>query len=229
VSSLLCIGHRGACGHEPENTLRSVRRALEFGVQGIEIDVRAVRGELFVLHDATVNRTTNGTGYLTRKTFAQIHALDAGHGERIPTLREVFETVERRAFINIELKGRSTALPVSALIEEFIGARGWSYNDFLVSSFYRRELRRIINPRIRLALLVTRPSALYHLAAKRLRCGAINVALRHVTAHFVEDAHRRGLAVFVYTVNSAADIARMRDLRVDGVFSDFPERVLDAR
>ena len=229
MSSLLCIGHRGACGHEPENTLRSVRRALEFGVHGIEIDVRAVRGELFVMHDVTVNRTTNGTGYLARKTLAQIRALDAGKGERIPTLREVFETVERRAFINIELKGRFTALPVSALIEEYVVSREWSYDDFLVSSFHRRELRQIINPRIRLALLVTRPSPLYHLAAKRLRCGAINVALRHVTAHFVEDAHRRGLKVFVYTVNTPADIARMRDLRVDGVFSDFPERVLGSR
>ena len=69
--SLICIGHRGARGHEPENTLRSVRRALALGVRGIEIDVRLVDGELIVLHDATLQRTTNGRGAAARKTFAQ--------------------------------------------------------------------------------------------------------------------------------------------------------------
>ena len=102
----LCIGHRGACGHEPENTLRSIRRALELGAHGVEIDVRLVHGELLVMHDAKLDRTTNGRGYLARKSLEVLRALDAGQGERIPTLREVFETVHRRAFINIELKGR---------------------------------------------------------------------------------------------------------------------------
>lgn len=224
----MCIGHRGAAGHEPENTLRSVRRAIELGAHGIEIDVRAVRGELFVLHDLTVDRTTNGTGYLGRKTLAEIDALDAGEGEHIPRLREIFEAVDRRAFINIELKGRSTALPVSALIEDFVVHREWSYDDFLVSSFHRHELRKIANPRIPLGLLVARPTRLYYLTARRLRCVSINVALRHVTERFVEDAHRRGLKVYVYTVNAAADIARLRSLRVDGLFTDFPERVVES-
>src|SRR5947208_10529090 len=86
MSGLLCIGHRGACGHEPENTLRSIRRALELGAQGVEIDVRFVDGELVVFHDARLERTTNGRGQLARKSFADLRALDAGLGERIPTL-----------------------------------------------------------------------------------------------------------------------------------------------
>jgi glycerophosphoryl diester phosphodiesterase len=228
VSSLLCIGHRGAAGHEPENTLRSVRRAIELGAHGIEIDVRAVHGELFVMHDLTVDRTTNGGGYLARKTLAEIDALDAGKGEHIPRLREIFEAVDRRAFINIELKGRFTALPVSALIEDFVLHRGWRYDDFLVSSFHRSELRKIPNLRIPLGLLVARPTRLYYLTARRLRCISINVALRHVTERFVEDAHRRGLKVYVYTVNAPADIARMRSLGIDGLFTDFPERVIES-
>src|SRR4029453_18194831 len=106
MGEFLCIGHRGACGHEPENTLRSIRRALELRVDGIEIDVRLAGGELVVLHDARVDRTTNGHGYVFRKSLRELRLLDAGKGERIPTLREVFETVDRHAFINVELKGR---------------------------------------------------------------------------------------------------------------------------
>ncbi len=222
---LIGIGHRGARGHEPENTLCSVRRALALGVQGIEIDVRLADGELIVLHDATLQRTTNGRGAVARKTFAQLRALDAGAGERIPTLREIFETVERRAFINVELKGRGTARRVEALIAEFVEQRGWAHADFLVSSFHRGELRAIEDPRIPIGLLLTRPSRLYSLSARRVRAGVVSPALRFVTRRFVEDAHRRGLRVFVHTVNEPRDLARMREFGVDGVFTDFPERV----
>ena len=223
--SLICIGHRGARGHEPENTLRSVRRALALGVRGIEIDVRLVDGELIVLHDATLQRTTNGRGAAARKTFAQLRALDAGAGERIPTLREIFETVNRRVFINVELKGRGTARPVEALIGEFVERHGWAHADFLVSSFYRGELRAITDPRIPIGLLLTRPTRLYALSARRVRAGVVSPALRFVTQRFVEDAHRRGLRVFVHTVNEPRDLERMRAFGVDGVFTDFPERV----
>jgi len=153
----------------------------------------------------------------------ELRGLDAGRGERIPTLREVFETIDRRAFINVELKGRRTAGMVCALIEEFVGA-GWSYDDFLVSSFHRRELARITDPRIRIGLLLARPSPLYYFTARRLRAWSANVALRYVNRPFVEDAHRRGLKVFVYTVNAPADISRMRAMGVDGIFTDYPER-----
>ena len=225
-ATFLAIGHRGARGHEPENTLRSVRRALALGAHGIEIDVWFVDGELLVIHDAKLDRTTNGRGYVSRKTFAQLRALDAGQGERIPTLREVFETVDRRAFINIELKGRRTAGPVRALIAEFVEQRGWRFGDFVVSSFHRAELRAISDPRIPIALLLARPTKLYALSARRVRAGAVNPALRFVTQRFVEDAHRRGLRVFVYTVNEPDDLARMRAWGVDGVFTDFPERAV---
>lgn len=106
---MICFGHRGACGHEPENTLRSVRRALELGADGIEVDVHLADGRLVVIHDDTLNRTTNGTGPVAEKSFACLRSLNAGQGERIPTLEEVFDTVNRRAIVNIELKGLGTA------------------------------------------------------------------------------------------------------------------------
>jgi glycerophosphoryl diester phosphodiesterase len=227
MSNFLCIGHRGAAGHEPENTLRSIRRAIEMGAHGIEIDVRLVHGELLVMHDAKLDRTTNGHGLLARKPLALLRSLDAGKGERIPTLREVIETVNRRAFLNIELKGRRTAKPVSNLVHEFVQERGWRYEDFLVSSFTRAELRAVSDPQIPIGLLLTRPTRLYALSARRVRACAVHPAVRFVTERFVEDAHRRGLRVFPYTANSPAEIHRLKKLGVDGVFTDFPERVLD--
>jgi glycerophosphoryl diester phosphodiesterase len=220
------IGHRGARGLEPENTVLSIRRALELGAHGVEIDVWFVDGELVVIHDAKLERTTNGRGYVSKKTFAQLRALDAGKGERIPTLREVFETVNRRAFINIELKGPGTAGPVRALIAEYVERHGWHYRDFIVSSFNRTLLRAITDPRIPIALLLARPTRLSMLSARRVRAFAVNPALRYVTRHFVETAHRHGLKVFVYTVNEPADMARLKAWGVDGMFTDYPERAL---
>ncbi len=175
--------------------------------------------------NSSMARTTNGRGLLARKSFAELRALDAGGGERIPTLREVFETVDRRAFINIELKGRRTAAPVEALIRELIARGDWTHEHFIVSSFFRGELRAIRDPRIRIGLLLTRPSRLYSVSARRVRAWSVHPALRYVTARFVADAHRRGYRVFVYTVNEPADLERMRRFGVDGVFTDFPERV----
>ena len=226
MSNFLCIGHRGARGYEPENTLRSIRRAFELGAHGVEIDVWYVDGELIVIHDATLQRTTNGRGFVSRKSFEQLRALDAGAGERIPTLREVLETVEGLGFINIELKGRKTAQPVSALLEEFVEKRGWSYESFILSSFHRSELAQICNPAIRIGMLCAKPTPLYYLSARRLGAWSIHPSARHTTARFVENAHRRGYKVFVYTVNSPLEIERMRAIGVDGVFTDFPDRVL---
>ena len=224
MSDFLTIGHRGAAGHEPENTLRSIRRALELGANAVEIDVWLVQGEIIVFHDSTLDRTTNGTGPLADMTLAHLRALDAGQGERIPTLREVFETVDRRALINIELTGAGTAAAVAALIGEFVAQHGWSYGHFLVSSFRGSELRAIPDARIPIGLLLARPTRLCWFNARRVRAVAVNVALRYATRAFIEEAHRRGLRVCVYTVNDPADIARLREWGADGVFTDYPER-----
>jgi glycerophosphoryl diester phosphodiesterase len=203
-----------------------VRRALELGARGIEIDVWLADGELVVIHDAKLERTTNGSGYVSRKSLAYLRSLDAGHGERIPTLKEVFETVARRALINIELKGRRTAGPVTDLIREFVSRHGWSYENFLVSSFNRSELRAMKDPLVRIGLLLTRPSRLYALSARRVKACAVHPAFRYVNAKFVADAHRRGFLVYPYTVNAATDIERLRRMGVDGVFTDYPERAI---
>jgi glycerophosphoryl diester phosphodiesterase len=158
------------------------------------------------------------------KSLAQLRALDAGKGEQIPLLSEVIEVIDRRAFLNIELKGPRTAALAQAAIERYV-ERGWKYEDFLVSSFRQRELRAITIRQIRRGLLLARPSRLYHFSARRVGAWSVHPALRYTTRRFVEDAHRRGWPVIPYTVNAPEDLERMRSFGVDGVFTDFPERL----
>lgn len=225
---LFCFGHRGAAGHEPENTLRSVRKALDLGADGIEVDVHFVDGELIVIHDDTLQRTTNGSGSITRKSFSELRALNAGFGERIPTLAEVFETVAHRALINVELKGPNTATPVAALIEDHVRQHGWRWEEFIVSSFDHAPLKLAseLAPNLRVATLIKSVPRGQAAFAEALGAYAVNPSKRCVTPALVTDAHLRGLKVFVYTINEPKEIAQMAALGVDGVFSDFPDRVV---
>ena len=224
---LFCFGHRGACGHEPENTIRSVRRALELGADGVEVDVYFADGQLVVIHDDTLARTTNGHGRVMEKPFTYLRSLDAGLGEQIPTLAEIFDAVNRRVVINVELKGLHTAAPGAALIARYITQHGWSYDDFLISSFDHEQLRETkrLCPEIRIGALIEKtPHALIKLM-KELDAWSLHAAKNLVSPKLVADAHERGLKVFIYTINEPQEIARMKMLNVDGVFSDFPDRV----
>lgn len=225
---LFCFGHRGARGHEPENTLRSIRKALDLGADGIEVDVYFVDGHLIVIHDDTLDRTTNGKGPVAAKNFRHLRSLDAGRGEKIPTLAEVFHTVRRRAVINVELKGPGTAAPVAALIRQYVRRRGWRHRDFIVSSFDWPQLREfhMLCPKIRIGLLTDRIPADLFQVARELQAWSIHPAARQVTRAWVRKAHRRGLKVFPYTVNPAHRIAAMEKMGVDGIFTDFPERMV---
>ncbi len=223
---MLCIGHRGAMGYEPENTLLSIKKALSLGVDWIEVDVYNIENNLVVIHDRTLERTTNGTGYTYEKTFNYIRSLDAGKGQKIPILSEVFDTVNRQAGVNIELKGFNTANLVIDSIEKYI-AKGWNYQDFLVSSFNHYELERVKqnSPQIKLGLLIYGIPLNYLEIAKQLKVVAIIPALDFVTEELISQAHQAGFKVFVYTVNESRDINRMKALKVDGIFTNYPARL----
>jgi glycerophosphoryl diester phosphodiesterase len=126
-------------GHKPENTLASIRKAIELGARCVEADVYLVDGHLVVFHDDRLERTTNGKGRLMEQSFDYLRSLDAGDGERIPTLEEVCDAVDSRAGLNIELKGSDTAAPVAELLAH-LARRGYPKERFLVSSFDHQEL-----------------------------------------------------------------------------------------
>ncbi len=224
----LKIGHRGACGYEPENTLRSFEKALELGVDMIELDVHCcASGELVVIHDNRVDRTTNGTGYVAGMSLEELRELDAGKGERIPLLGEVFELVKGRAQVNVELKGSGTALPVHDLMKGLVQEGGWSSDDFLVSSFNHYELLEFLryNANIRIGALTEGIPLGYAEFAERLHAASVNISLEFICKEFVDDAHRRGMEVFVYTVNDPEDVDLVKSLGADGAFSNFPDRL----
>ena len=224
---MLCIGHRGAMGHEPENTLLSVRAAIAFGVDAIEIDVYNLENNLIVIHDRDLSGTTNGKGYIEHSNLNYVRSLDAGKGERVPILKEVFDTVNRHALINIELKGSNTAEPVVNLIRAYV-ARGWSYADFVVSSFNHYELNIVKQtcPKITIGMLIYGLPWDYLSSAKELQADIVIPSLDYVDANLVNTAQQQGLQVWVYTVNQPDDIELMRGLGVDGIFTNYPERVL---
>ena len=130
---MLCIGHRGAMGYAPENTLKSLTKALELSADWVEVDVHYVDNHLIVMHDDRLERTTNGEGPLADKSYSYLRSLDAGEGERIPTLDEVLDVVWGKASINIELKGPGTAQPVMELLRKRISP-AWGIENFLISS-----------------------------------------------------------------------------------------------
>lgn len=227
IKNLLCIGHRGAMGHAPENTLASIRKAIELSVHCVEIDVYCVDGQLVVFHDSRLERTTNGTGYLLEQNFTDLRSLDAGDGERIPTLKEVFETVHLQAGVNIELKGPDTARPVVEFISKMRDI-GWSDDLILISSFDHRELAQIrkLDPRIKVGAMIVGLPVDDAAFAESLGAYSVHLSLEFIDRRFVDDAHSRGLRVFVFTVNHPEDIIKMGEIGVDGVFTNYPERVL---
>ncbi len=225
---MLRIGHRGAGGYEPENTLRSFNRALQLGVDMIELDVHVCQsGEIVVIHDDRVDRTTNGTGYVADTTLDQLRILDAGRGEKIPTLREVLEMVNRKSQVNIELKGTGTAKPVFQLLEKYVTESGWIYSDFLISSFNHDELQEFgrLGKEFNLGVLGTGADAGFIEFAEEIGAYSINVYLRFITSELVDIARRKSIKVFVWTVDDIAEIERIRSMGVDGIFSNYPDRL----
>lgn len=221
---MLCIGHRGACGYAPENTLASFRRALELGCPWVELDVHLVDGELVVIHDKTVDRTTDGEGLVVDHSLSSLGLLDAGNGEHIPTLREVADLIDRRAGINIELKARGTGLATGDLLDELCRS-GWQTEQFLVSCFYHAELA-LVPDRWRRGALFEQNNEQCVERALALNAFSLNLSINYMDQAMVNDAQAAGLKVYVYTVNEPEDIERMKSMGVDGVFSDYPDRVI---
>ncbi|UCD45452.1 MAG: glycerophosphodiester phosphodiesterase [Candidatus Bathyarchaeota archaeon] len=222
------VGHRGAAGHEPENTLRGFRRAVELGADMVELDVHLCgSGELVVIHDDTVDRTTNGTGAVSELTFEELSRLDAGLGERIPTLDEVIDVADREIGVNVELKGLGTAGPVHEVIEGAISEKGWSRDGFIVSSFHLGELAAIreLSDQVRTGVLLARDRGGILEFAELNKAYSIHPYFGNVDSEFIGEARDRGLRTFVWTVNDPADIGEMKSLGVDGIISDYPDRI----
>lgn len=237
------IAHRGISGKNPENTPAAFRHALSVdGIDMIELDVRlAGDDEVIVLHDRTLQRTTTGNGPARRYSVSELKTYDAGswfdaafRDERIPTLREVLEMVDRRCWVNIELKEDPVNRPPAGLLErrvlEAVCEGGYS-GHVLCSSFSQRvrATLRALGPSVPIGVIYnlhrdffSSPSRL----ASRSGASVLVCSKAELRPSMMEDARRHGLAVYVYTLNSARDVQRMVENGVCGVLSDNADEVV---
>ena len=213
------IGHRGAAGLEPENTLRSFQRAAGEGADALELDLRITRDrQLVVLHDPTVDRTTDGRGPVHGMTLAELQDLGGGMGERVPTLTEVMEATALP--IHAELKVVEAAEPLARLILETEAAERLTPISFHAAAL-RRVKRAVPNLPVGLIFSGAPPDA----AQRVLSVGASLVSLEaaHLSVEAVERCRRAGLKITTWTVNELEQMRRAMELGVDGIVTDRPD------
>lgn len=234
------VAHRGASSLAPENTLAAVEKALELGVEIVEIDVhRSLDGELVVIHDATVDRTTSGKGRVRDFNLSELKKLDAGRwfklrfwGERIPTLREVLETTKDHAITLIELKGERTEVRTVELVRE-LGME----NQVIIQSFDFQQIQKVKQraPEFATMWLVREPEhsdnpaqAANWMANITEFVGATGIGIRHnwYTPELLATALERGLAIFVWTVDDKVALQRFIDAGVQGIITNRPQDLL---
>jgi glycerophosphoryl diester phosphodiesterase len=225
MKALKIIAHRGASGYAPENTLIAFRKALQMGADMVEFDVHALpSGEIVLMHDNRVNRTTNGKGYVLQHGFAELRSLDAGAGEIVPTLEEVLDLIDRQIPVNIELKGPGTAQGVARIVKQYL-SHGWQSSDFLISSFNHHELaafKRLV-PEIEVAALDGNLPLGYAAFAEELQAVAVCLSHEFVTKEYILDAHKRGMEVYVWTVDDPEEVERVCIMGADGIFTNVPD------
>lgn len=222
------IGHRGARGHAPENTLLGFDTAMCLGAHWVEFDVQLHDGQLLLMHDLRLERTTNGKGRLDELGFAQLRKLDAGKGQQIPTLQEALALIDQRIGVNIELKTwGGTGAEVARVLREAV-EQGWPLDKLQVSSFHLPELYEFhdLAPEIPIGVLLCGVPLDWAGCAAELGASSLNISDEFVDERIIADAHARGLKVFVYTVNHPDEITRMKAIGVDGIFTDYPDRAL---
>jgi glycerophosphoryl diester phosphodiesterase len=220
---VLRIGHRGAAGHDPENTLAAIQKGIALGVDFVEIDLRRTAdGVLVVLHDKTVNRTTNGKGRVDQLSLQEVKKFNAGNGEHIPTLKEVLKVAAGEAGLMLELKVKGMAQQTAEVVRE-AGFR----DPVIYASFLHDELQHVRTVEPEASLMVLFGGLSRASVARAIKYGSSYVGLRHdkTTRVLVDSFHRAGLLVFVYTADAPSDIQRALSLDVDGVISNFPERI----
>ena len=229
------FAHRGSCAHAPENTLASFNLALQQQADAVELDAKlSADGTVMVIHDQTVDRTTNGSGKVNQLSLAALKELDAGaffgesfRGEKIPTLVEVFESVGGKIFINVELTNYASAGDglvdqVCALVQKHGLQDGVMFSSF--NPFNLMRARRLL-PGVPCGMLTFEGASgalLRGLPGRWAAPQALHPYLSDVTPRLVAAEHARRRRVHTWTVNAEADLRRMLDCKVDGIFTDDP-------
>lgn len=225
---MLKIAHRGAKAYEPENTLQSFQKALDLHADGIELDVHlSSDGHIIVMHDETIDKMTNGKGEINTYTLTELKSFLIADKLQIPTLNEVFDLVNKKCFINVELKNADTAKQVVSLIEKYISEKGWNYQHFIVSSFDWNALEEVhhLNPKILIGVLTEEDLQPALAFAESTKAYAIHPDFQLLNKENTKAIQEKGFLVFPWTVNSQEDIQKVKSYNVDGIISDNPDKI----
>ncbi|MCW7941564.1 glycerophosphodiester phosphodiesterase [Streptomyces hygroscopicus] len=217
--NFLTIGHRGVMGVEPENTLRSFIAAERAGLDLIELDLHLSKdGALVIMHDADVDRTTDGTGPIAEKTLAELRALDAGGGERVPVFEEVLDAV--KAPLQAEIKDVAAARALAEVMHrrDLVGrVEVLSFHDEAIA-----EISRLL-PGVRTALVASRYGTDVVERAVEAGAGTLCLNIRRLTLEIVEHAREADLRIIGWVVNTQDHLRLVRALQLDGATTDYPE------
>ena len=219
ILNFLTIGHRGVMGVEPENTLRSFVAAQDAGLDLIELDLHLSKdGALVVMHDADVDRTTDGRGPIADKTLAELRALDAGRGERVPVFEEVLDAVSKPLQAEIKDVAAARALAEVMLRRDLVGrVEVISFHDEAIA-----EIARLV-PGVRTALVASRYGTDVVERATAVGATSLVLNIRRLTQEIVERARKADLRIIGWVVNTQDDLRLVRALGLDGATTDYPE------
>ena len=217
-------------GHVLENTIESVKKAIELNVDGIEIDVfKSKTGELVVYHDPFLSRLSNSNAFIEQISLDSIKKVELIGGFSIPTLKEIVDIIPEKIFLNIELKGKDTANETNKIIINYLNKHNLPTSKFIISSFIWDELKKIrsINKDVPIAILV---DSLHKIddaikLAKQISAVALNPNNKFITRGIVNKIQSNNIKVYPYTINNPKNIKRMRLMGVDAIITDYPERI----
>ena len=228
--NVLRIGHRGSKGYVAENTLESINHAILLGVDGIEIDIfKCLSGELVLSHENDLKRLTGKSGQLEKLTLGELKKFLVVGKYKIPTLTDVLKTIETPLFVNIELKGLNTAQATSKIITNLSKSTSWRLENFIISSFNWNELEqfRSIDKNTPVGVLLSNSMSINEAIefGKKINAQAIHPNFKLLNEKTVKKIKNNGFKIYTWTVNSKDDINYMKKFKVDGIISDFPDKI----
>lgn len=209
------IAHRGASFFEPENTIKSYSRAIEMGADFVEVDVRLSKDkELIIMHDADLSRTTNGKGLVKNLTIDELKKLDAGNGEKIPTLDEVIALVKNKIGLIIEIKEPGTENSIIEKIEEN------KIENVTLTSFYHKTVKNVAKFNIGAGIIfVGEPVNVYKLAVDA-NAGIIFPSYRYMTEELVKNAKKHNLTIYPWAIDHKKIFHKFKLMGVDGIVTN---------
>ncbi|MDA0753545.1 MAG: glycerophosphodiester phosphodiesterase [Candidatus Marinimicrobia bacterium] len=227
---VLRIGHRGSKGYVAENTLESINHAILLGVDGIEIDIfKCLSGELVLSHENSLKRLTGKSGQLEKLTLDDLKEFLVFGKYKIPTLINVLTEIRKPLFVNIELKGLNTAETTSQIIADLSQSTSWSSENFIISSFNWGELEqfRSFDEDTPVGVLVNKSMSMNEAIefGKKINAHAIHPNFTLLNKKTVKKIRNNGFKIYTWTVNNKDDINFMKKLKVDGIISDFPDKI----